>query len=153
MADSTSNAEVLRLQQQNALLTRLLESERTKAERAKEELIQRIAGLLGNFTTERDRSLREAFAEMTESNSSAEAGMVKLGKEQGQRLDAVVEKGMEWTTTLNKREGDLKRTRDGGFKVGFDLDVTWTRHGADIMCRRSETHPARSERMCARYRV
>ena len=119
MADTTSNAEILRLQQQNALLSRLLESERVKAERAKEDLLQRIAGLLGTFTAERDRSLREAFSEMTESNASAEAGMVKLGKDQGQRIDAVVQKGVEWSSTLDRREGELKRTRDGAFKVSL----------------------------------
>lgn len=117
IADSTSKTEIIRLQQQNALLNRLLESERGKAERAQEELLKRISGLLGTFVTERDRSLREAFSEMTDSNTNAEAGMVKLGKDQGERLDAVVDKGMEWSTALNKREGELKRTRDGAFKV------------------------------------
>lgn len=117
MADNTSKAEIIRLQQQNALLNRLLESEREKAEHAQEELLKRISGLLGTFVSDRDRSLRETFSEMTESNTNAEAGMVRLGKDQGERLDAVVDKGREWSTTLNKKEGELKRTRDGAFKV------------------------------------
>ena len=80
-----------------------------KAERAKDELLKRIAGLLGNFTLERDRSLREAFAEMTESNAAAEVGMEKLGKEQAQRVDAVLGKGAEWSASLTKRSGEGKR--------------------------------------------
>lgn len=117
LSENTSKAEVARLQQQNILLHRLLESEKVKADRAKDELLKRISGLLGSFTLERDRSLREAFAEMTESNANAEAGMQKLGKEQGQRLDAMIGKGTEWSATLNKRSGEGKRLRDGGFKV------------------------------------
>ncbi|PSR74150.1 hypothetical protein PHLCEN_2v10106 [Hermanssonia centrifuga] len=117
LGDSTSNAEIARLQQQNALLTSLLESERIQSDRAKEELVTRITSLLGNFTAERDRRLRETFSEMTESNATAEAGMKKLGKDQGQRLEAVIGKGREWGGALEKRAGEGKRLRDGGFKA------------------------------------
>ncbi|EKM55573.1 uncharacterized protein PHACADRAFT_173717 [Phanerochaete carnosa HHB-10118-sp] len=117
LADSTSKAEVVRLRQQNALLTQLLESEKVRADQAKDELLKRISGLLVNFTAERDQSLRGAFAEMSESNAAAEAGMVKQGKEQGQRLDAVIGKGTEWSETLDRRAGEGKRTRDGAFKA------------------------------------
>ncbi len=117
LGDSTSNAEIARLQQQNALLTSLLESERIQSDRAKEELVTRITSLLGNFNAERDRRLRETFSEMTESNATAEAGMKKLGKDQGQRLEAVIGKGREWGGALEKRAGEGKRLRDGGFKV------------------------------------
>ena len=117
LAENTSKAEVSRLQQQNALLTRLLESEKLKAERAKDELLNRISGLLGNFTIERDRSLREAFAEMSESNAAAESDMLKLGREQGQRMESLIGQGNEWSATLDRRAGENKRTRDGGLKV------------------------------------
>ncbi|TCD71883.1 kinesin motor protein cin8 [Steccherinum ochraceum] len=116
LADNTSQGEILRLQQQNALLTRLLESEKAKSERAKDELIKRISGLLGDFTAERDRSLREAFSEMSDSNAAAEKGMVKLGEQQGQQLESVIANGTEWAASLEKRRGDLKRNRDGGLK-------------------------------------
>ena len=135
LAENTSKAEIARLQQQNALLSRLLESEKTKAERAKDELLSRISGLLGNFTLERDRSLREAFAEMSESNSAAEAGMTKLGKEQTQKLDAVIGKGNEWSSTLERRAGENKRTRDGGFKASAYLSKSYG--VSDVLCRLS----------------
>lgn len=117
LADSTSQAEIIRLQQQNALLLRLLESEKDKSERSKDELIKRISGLLNDFTAERDRSLREAFTEMSDSNAAAEKGMVKLGKQQGQKLEGVIANGTEWSTSLEKRRGELKRNRDGALKV------------------------------------
>ncbi|KAI0797910.1 P-loop containing nucleoside triphosphate hydrolase protein [Abortiporus biennis] len=116
-ADTTSSAEIARLQQQNALLTRLLESEKVKSERAKDELIQRISGLLGDFTIERDRSLREAFTEMADSNSAAEEEMAKLGKQQGSLLDGVLASGKAASVALDRRRIDCKRTREGGLKA------------------------------------
>jgi kinesin family member 11 len=41
-ASATADVEVARLRKRNAMLTRLLESERAKNERAEEELLQRI---------------------------------------------------------------------------------------------------------------
>ncbi|KZT67731.1 kinesin-domain-containing protein [Daedalea quercina L-15889] len=117
MADNTTNAEILRLQHQNALLIRLLEAEKAKADRAKDELIKRVSGLLGDFTAERDRSLREAFSAMTESNASAEQEMVRLGQEHGKRLEDAVGRGKQWSTELEKRGAESKRTRDGGIKT------------------------------------
>ncbi|KAH9842625.1 kinesin motor domain-containing protein [Rhodofomes roseus] len=117
LAANTTNAEILRLQQQNALLTRLLEAEKTKADRAKDDMLKRISGLLGDFTAERDRSLREAFSAMTESNASAEQEMVQLGQEHGKRLEDVVGRGKQWSLDLEKRGAEGKRTRDGGIKT------------------------------------
>ncbi|OBZ75573.1 Kinesin-like protein bimC [Grifola frondosa] len=117
LADNATSTEIARLHQQNALLTRLYESEKLKSERARDELIERISGLLGEFTAERDRSLRETYAEVTQSNASAEAEMVQLGTEQGRRLEAVVTRGNEWGAVLERKRADCKRTRDGGLKA------------------------------------
>lgn len=119
MADNTTKAEIARLQSQNVLLHRALETEKTKAERAKDDLVKRIIALFDGFMAERGRSLKEMFSELSESNSSAEAGMEKLGRDQGQRLDAVISRGKEWSETLDKRAGESKRLRDGGSKVSF----------------------------------
>ncbi|KAI9065177.1 kinesin-domain-containing protein [Trametes sanguinea] len=117
LADNTTNTEILRLKQQNALLTRLLETERVEAKRSADALLERIAGLLGDYTNERDRSLRETFSEMTESNTAAEADMQQLGEKQGQQLEAAVLRGSEWSEELTKRSGEGKRLRDGGIKA------------------------------------
>ncbi|TFK78275.1 hypothetical protein K466DRAFT_91212 [Polyporus arcularius HHB13444] len=116
LADNTTNTEILRLKQQNALLTRLLETERIEAKRSADALLERIAGLLGDFTTERDRSLRETFSEMTESNNAAEHEMKQLGQKQGQQLEAAVLRGSSWSEHLTKRGVEGKRLRDGGIK-------------------------------------
>ena len=121
LADNTTNTEILRLKQQNALLTRLLETERVEAKRAADALLERIAGLLGDYTTERDRSLRGTFSEMTESNATAEHDMQQLGQKQGQQLDAAVARGSTWSQHLVKRGVEGKRLRDEGIEVSIAL--------------------------------
>ncbi len=119
LADNTTNVEIQRLREQNALLTRLLETEHKEAKRSADALLKRIADLLGDFTTERDRSLRETFSEMTESNKAAEHEMQQLGQKQGQQLDAAVVRGSSWSEHLTKRGVEGKRLRDGGIRVSF----------------------------------
>ncbi|KAI0374999.1 kinesin-domain-containing protein [Pilatotrama ljubarskyi] len=117
LADNTTNSEILRLKQQNTLLTRLLETERMEAKRSADALLERIAGLLGDYTNERDRSLRETFSEMTESNTVAEHEMHELGQKQGQQLEAAMVRGSAWSEQLAKRGVEGKRLRDGGIKA------------------------------------
>ncbi|OJT15735.1 Kinesin-like protein bimC [Trametes pubescens] len=117
LADNTTNMEILRLRQQNSLLTRLLETERVEAKRSADALLERIAGLLGDYTNERDRSLRGTFSEMTESNTVAEREMEELGQKQGQQLEAAVVRGSAWSEQLAKRGVNGKRLRDGGMKA------------------------------------
>lgn len=117
LADSIANAEIARLKQQNDLLQRLLESEKMKASRAGEEFKQRVATLVDGFTAERDRSLREAFSEMSDSNTSAQKDMHRLAQQQGQQLDGVQQIGSDWSVSIEKRVVEAKRTRDGGLKV------------------------------------
>ena len=107
----------MRLKQQNALLTRLLETERSEAKRSADALLDRIAVLLGDYTAERDRSLRETFSEMAESNSAAEHDMQQLGQKQGQQLDDAVTRGSTWSQHLTKRGAEGKRLRDEGIEV------------------------------------
>ncbi|KAH9916554.1 hypothetical protein B0H21DRAFT_851329 [Amylocystis lapponica] len=95
MGDATTNAEILRLQQQNTL-------------RRPHE------GLLGDFTAEGDRRLREAFSEMSQSNAAAQEEMDQLGKAQSDWLETVRSRGREWSIDLEQRLGGVegKRTRD-----------------------------------------
>ncbi|KAI0831405.1 kinesin-domain-containing protein [Trametes gibbosa] len=117
LADNTTNTEIIRLRQQNDLLTRLLETERVEAKRSADALLERIAGLLGDYTNERDQSLRKTFSEMTESNTAAEHDMQHLGQRQGQQLEAAVVRGSDWSEQLAKRGVEGKRLRDGGIKA------------------------------------
>lgn len=121
LADSAANDEIARLQEQNAHLADLLENERVKSERARDDLIQRISGLLGDFVVDRDRSLREAFTDITESNVKAEGAMASFIGEHVNRVEGVVVRGLEWSAGLEKKGGEGKRLRDGALKVRHNI--------------------------------
>jgi kinesin family protein 11 len=103
-----------------------------KSEKAKDQLISRISGLLGEFTSERDRSLRDAFEEMHNKNVIGEGEMEKCGNENGERIVNVIRAGEDWGNSLTRRGGESKRLRDGAFKVSSTFDVG--AKGSDTTC-------------------
>ncbi|KII88479.1 hypothetical protein PLICRDRAFT_161615 [Plicaturopsis crispa FD-325 SS-3] len=117
LVNSAASAEITRLQEQNTLLTRLLEAEKTKGERAKDELLQRVSGLIGDFTAARDRSLREAMGVVQEGNREAAGSMQSFDSAHGKAIDGMVMRGSDVAMTLDKRGGESKRTRDGAIKA------------------------------------
>jgi len=117
LADSNAAAEIQRLRAQNALLVGLLESETQKSQRDKEEVAKQISDLLDNRFAERDRSLREAFSELTGSNAKAEVEIAQSGSDQSQSLEKIISRGRQWSADLEQRGGEGKRTRDGGLKT------------------------------------
>lgn len=121
LASAASNEEIRRLQEQNAYLVSLLETEKVKSERAKDDLIKRISGLLGEFVNERDRSLREAVTDISESNERGEEVMVQFGEDHGKKVEGIVTRAQEWAPVLSKKGGEGKRLRDGALKVSFFL--------------------------------
>ncbi|KAF8212191.1 kinesin 2 [Mycena galopus ATCC 62051] len=116
LAASTSAAEITRLRTQNQLLTRMLEEERLRGDKAKDELLQRVSGLLGEFTKERDRGLREAVGIVQAANVKAEEGMKVFEREHGDLAEAMEAKGKEVARGVEKWGADAKRTRDGALK-------------------------------------
>jgi kinesin family protein 11 len=132
LADNMVNTEITRLRQQNETLSHLLESERLQSERAKDQLIQRISGLLVEFTKERDKNLTDAVVSLQTSNGKAEED-VKILAAGHAELSTSMSKRCEGTgTSLNKRSGEAKRTRDGTLKV---------RHHPAVFCRRDNLEP------------
>lgn len=117
LATNASAAEVTHLREQNELLTRLLLSENAKAEKAKDELIQRVSGLLGEFTAARDQSLRAAVSQVSDRNLEAEAGMVKFELEHGDIMNSMVSTGDVSQVIVERKGKEGKRTRDGALKV------------------------------------
>ncbi|KAI6022678.1 kinesin motor domain-containing protein [Pisolithus marmoratus] len=73
-------------------LLQTLEAEKVKSEKAKDELVQRVSTLLGEFVATRDLELRQAFSSITKGNCK------KL------------------STSLQRRSADCKRTHDGALK-------------------------------------
>jgi len=121
LANTAANTEIGHLREQNALLTKLLESEKLKAEKAKDELIQRVSSLLGEFTSARDRSLREAVSHVQAGNAKAEEEMAQFGRKHNGMMDNMAARSAESATSMERRGTEGKRTRDGALKVGLML--------------------------------
>jgi kinesin family member 11 len=116
--ENTVKAEVARLRQQNEALTRLLENERAQSERAKDQLIQRVSGLLGEFTKERDKKLTDTVSVLQDNNAKAEEGIRSFGNQHAEVTAVMGKRGEKIDAVLEKRGGEGKRTRDGALKVG-----------------------------------
>ncbi|KAG6900878.1 hypothetical protein C0993_009996 [Termitomyces sp. T159_Od127] len=129
MVVDVSQEEIARLKHQNEALIRMLNAEKTKGDKARDELLRRVSNLLGEFTTERDRSLRETANAVLESNHEAEEEMKELLKNHGESMEKIESVGVNAGKQLEQKRREGKRTRDGAFKVinttrvGFNDEV------------------------------
>ncbi|KAJ7774850.1 P-loop containing nucleoside triphosphate hydrolase protein [Mycena metata] len=117
LAANAATAEISRLRSQNELLAGMLEEEKLRGEKSKDELLQRVSGLLGEFTRERDRGLREAVGIVQGGNVKAEEGMRVFERKHGELADSMEAKGKEVAKGVERWGGDAKRTRDGALKT------------------------------------
>ncbi|GLB34934.1 putative kinesin-domain-containing protein [Lyophyllum shimeji] len=117
LASEASRWEIVRLTQQNEALTKMLEAERMEADKAKDELMQRVSGLLGDFAAERDRSLREAVGVIQEGNRQGREGMETFMESHAGIMKQMETGSVEASEALQRRRGEGKRTRDGALKA------------------------------------
>jgi kinesin family protein 11 len=101
--------EMSSLQRQNEILAKMLVEERKNGEKAKNDLLQRVSGLLGDFMQKRDDSLKESIGNLQRSNKevedllsstytqqvSAHEDMVIRTREAGLYLDEVNGQGID----------------------------------------------------------
>lgn len=117
LAHNAADREIMRLRAQNEFLVRMLESEKAKADKAKDVLIQRVSTLLGEFTSARDQSLRAAVAHAQADNEKAEESMLQFEEGHVELIESVIARGARSSTSFSKGSSDCKRTRDGALKV------------------------------------
>lgn len=117
ITDEMARAEISHLQTQNALLSRALEAEKIKSEKAKEELVQRISGLLGDFVSARHQELSEAFGAVVKGNVRVEEEFGKFGQRHERLIDHANSRGAEFSASFARRGAEGKRFRDGAMKV------------------------------------
>lgn len=115
--DEMSRAEISHLQGQNVLLSRVLEAEKIKSEKAKEELVQRISGLLGDFVSTRHQELSEAFGAVAKGNARVEEELGKFGQRHERLIDHANSRGAELSASFARKGAEGKRLRDGAMKV------------------------------------
>ena len=117
LAESQAEEQIRYLKEQNAQLTRLLQHERMKSEHMKNDLTERVSGLLSEFVTERNRSLEEAFTKMKQENGRVEGTLNGFTEEYSRKADDVMTRNQELSTLLEKKGEQCKRLRDGANKV------------------------------------
>ena len=117
IAESQAEEQIRRLKDQNAQLTRLLQHEKLKSERMKNELVERVSGLLNEYVADRDKSLEEVVVAITEENSQAESTLNGLTDEYSRQVDDVMKRNQELCTLIEKKGDQCKRLRDGAVKV------------------------------------
>lgn len=117
LAESQAEEQIRYLKEQNAQLTRLLQYEKMKSEHMKNDLAERVSGLLSEFVTERNRSLEEAFTKMKQENGRVEGTLNGFTEEYSQKADDVMTRNQELSTLLEKKGEQCKRLRDGAYKV------------------------------------
>lgn len=115
--ESQADEQIRHLKDQNAQLTRLLQHEKLKSERMKNELVERVSGLLNEYVADRDKNLEEAVVAIKEENTQAESMLNGFSDEYSRKVDDVVKRNQELGTLIEKKGDQCKRLRDGAFKV------------------------------------
>jgi hypothetical protein len=123
LSASTVDAEIAHLRQQNALLTQLLESERSQGERARDELVRQVSGLLGEFTAARDRGLRKVVEEVQRANDDGEKRMAEFGEMHGSRMDGIVGRGVDFSKVLERKGKEGKKATAATSKVRLPCSI------------------------------
>jgi kinesin family member 11 len=126
LAESQAEEQIRYLTEQNAQLTRLLQTERSKSERMKNDLVERVSGLLNDFVAERNRSLEESFTKMKQENGRAEGTLNGFTEEYSRKSNVVMTRNQELSTLLEKKGEQCKRLRDGANKVILDYPALGT---------------------------
>ncbi|KAJ7063348.1 P-loop containing nucleoside triphosphate hydrolase protein [Mycena amicta] len=116
LAATAVTAQMKRLKSQNEALTRMLENEKVKGEKAKDELLQRVSSLLGDFVQERDRGLREAVGMLQTENVKGAQEMKTFEQQHNELTTGMDVKGKQAIASFERSGGDAKRTRDGTLK-------------------------------------
>lgn len=117
IAESQAEEQIRRLKDQNAQLTRLLQHEKLKSERMKNEMVERVSGLLNEYVADRDKSLEEAVVAIKEENTQAESMLNGFTDEYSRKVDDLMKRDQELCTLIEKKGDQCKRLRDGAVKV------------------------------------
>jgi kinesin family member 11 len=117
VAESQAEEQIRHLKEQNAQLTRLLQHERLKSERMKNDIVERVSGLLNEFVAERDKSLEEVFTKIQQENGQVESTLNGFTEEYSRKAGDITMRNQELSASLEKKGEQCKRLRDGAVKV------------------------------------
>ncbi|KIO18808.1 hypothetical protein M407DRAFT_31522 [Tulasnella calospora MUT 4182] len=124
ISEEASAAEISRLRNQNSLLTTLLDSEKVKAEKMRDDLIKQVSTLLCGFTDARDKSMREAINSV---RADIREGQQQMGEveERARSVGRGAEvRYKEVEGRVNSLSGEGRRVGEGGLKALSTLTTT-----------------------------
>lgn len=119
LAQATAQAEISRLQAQNALLGRMLTDEKAKTAKLRTELVHNLTQMIVSFTDEQDRSWSQAVGQVQLEN---ETGVAEMSRFSARAESASVEahdrrKGM--MEEMGTADATVKSQRRAGEEVRF----------------------------------
>ncbi|KAG7092477.1 hypothetical protein E1B28_008829 [Marasmius oreades] len=101
-ANDAAQAEIVRLRKQNQELLQVLEQQKVENAKAKDNLIQRISGLLGDYVEARDQDLRAALLPMRYVNEVAIDSMGSFSERHQMIIDGMQGEGTALNQHLEK---------------------------------------------------
>lgn len=116
LASQETEQEVTRLQQQNERLQQLVVEERVRGEKMRDDVVQRVSGLLGDFIADKDRRLRETVSFEAGQNEEDVASLSQFHQAHRNAIQGAVGQSEILGKGLKKRTGEVKRLRDGALK-------------------------------------
>jgi kinesin family protein 11 len=130
--------ENVRLREQNERLLWLLDQERLKSEEAKGQLLEKVSGLLGEFTKERDRSLQEVFVQVKRGNDAVAGNLDAFERDYGSIAAGITSSRNNLRESLAQRTKEQKRSHDEAFSVGstfnnFHMTEPFSRQGKKLV--------------------
>ncbi|KAF8742042.1 Kinesin protein, partial [Rhizoctonia solani] len=117
LAKETSQNEVLRLRGQNESLVSLLEAERVRSDRMRDEAIARVTALITGFTAESQKGLYEAVAATRAGLGEGEEALSRFAVEHEEEAERVVETTEGLVSVLQGKEAEGKQIKEDGIKA------------------------------------
>lgn len=90
----------------------MLDDERAQSERACNDLVSRVSGMLVEYTQQRDQSLRKTVDAAQSALSTSQAAWTTMSEDQGSRMDTMISLGTSTTDRLGRRKNEGKRKRE-----------------------------------------
>ncbi|KAH8833599.1 P-loop containing nucleoside triphosphate hydrolase protein [Flagelloscypha sp. PMI_526] len=128
LTSSHAQQEIARLKEQNVRLEQLVSDERVRGERMRDDVVQRVNGMLSEFLTEKDRRLRESIGYEVAQNVEDVQSLGTLSKAQHDIVEGISSQSVTVQQGAKKRNGEMKRLRNGAVK-GMEISQSRLKSG------------------------
>ncbi|CAE6473630.1 unnamed protein product [Rhizoctonia solani] len=117
LAKQTSDNEALRLRRQNEVLASLLETERIRSERMRDQVTAQISALITGFTTDSHKGLCEAVTLACEGLQEGEEALDAFAVQHEAEAEQAVKTAEGLVNVLQSREAEGRQIKEDGLKA------------------------------------